>query len=66
MGKEKVFVFPSMKKKLEFDEKFNDGSYKFQYSKVSPDGTVTAYYWYIPKKSSKAKISPMEKQLDLF
>ena len=63
---EKIFVFPSEKKKLEFDKNFNDGSYKFLYSKVSPDGTVTAYYNFSRKALKKNVTVSREKQLDLF
>lgn len=63
---EKKLIFPSMKKKLEFDKKFNDGSYIFLYSKVSPDGTVTAYYNFTKKQLKKNVAFSKEKQLNLF
>lgn len=65
--KDKIFVFPSIKKKQEFDENFNDGSYIFQYSTKHTDGSVEAHYKFIKNKPSKSALfPPMEIQLNLF
>lgn len=69
MRREKIFTFSSMKSKREFEEKFNDGSYIFQWATINEDGTVEAHYSERCKAkivSKKSALQPSEKQLNLF
>ncbi len=69
MRREKIFTFPSMKSKREFDEKFNDGSFVFQWATINEDGSVEAHYSELRKAkivSKKAVLPSSEKQLNLF
>ena len=62
---EKKILFPSMKSKREFEEKFCD-NFIFQWATINEDGTVEAHYKIKKTLSRKAVLQPSEKQLNLF